>query len=543
MKTLHRLTPLAKALIIVVVVGAVAAVLWFTGMFDGLMDTRDNGNPVASYHNGNDWRQADAEALPVGSTAPGTLAAPVDYRPIRISLDEWVGWKNLLDANGGLRTQPGSIYYNMGLDIEFVIINDADHSSSALIAGSIDGAGYTINRYAFLYEQFVENGLTPVYIGTLYASTGGDGVIARNQFSSIESLYGQRIGVARFSEAMAFMDWLIAQSSLTTEQRATMRNDLVMFDSPDDAARAFFAGHLDAAVTWQPYLSQAQEAPGTHLLFCTTHATNLITGGLVFDYSFVQANEDMLVLMMQGAIEAKDMYLTELAVIRAAMPMFSLESDASIIEMAGDATLLTAREMRDSMQGIDQLLFAEMSDIWAYRGENASRDNAEIAFTNRIVSRLEVEAVDVFAAPPETVFTAEVREHVREQVEQRQDIASLLTMRADIRFEPNTAVILDDGSFDAIDNFVDTATLINGAIILIEGNVANTGGHDESTPFALQLSYERAREVARQMQLRGISPNRMVIVGNGIDSQIAPNNTEAGRILNRRTDVSFVILE
>ena len=541
MNLLHRLTPLAKTLIIVIIVGGVATGLWFAGMFDGLIDSNGSSSPSPSAYVSNTGSNT-------GTLASGVSvnSAAVDYRPIRISLDEWVGWKNLLDANGGLRTQPGSIYYNLGLNIEFVIINDADHSSSALIAGSIDGAGYTINRYAFLFEQFVENGLTPVYIGTLYASTGGDGVIARNQFSSIESLYGQRIGVARFSEAMALMDWLISQSSLTAEQRASMKENLVPFDSPDDAARAFFAGHLEAAVTWQPYLSQAQEAPGTHLLFCTTHATNLITGGLVFDYDFVQANEDLLVLLMQGAIDAKDMYLTELSVIRAAMPMFSLENDASIIEMAGDATLLNAREMAESMRGTDQLLFAEMSDIWAYRGEIASRQNADIAFTNRIVGRLEMEPVDIFATSAEPMFTENERVQVREQAEQRerrQEIMGLLTMRADIRFEPNTAIILDDESFTSIESFVDVATLINGSIILIEGNVANIAGHEDNTPFALQLSYERAREVARQMQLRGINPNRMVVVGNGIDSQIASNDTEAGRVLNRRTDVSFIIME
>ena len=543
MNLLHRLTPLAKTLIIVIIVGGVATGLWFAGMFDGLFDS--NGSPSSTSASPSAYVGNAGSNTGTLATGGGSAAA-VDYRPIRISLDEWVGWKNLLDANGGLRTQPGSIYYNLGLNIEFVIINDADHSSSALIAGSIDGAGYTINRYAFLFEQFVENGITPVYIGTLYASTGGDGVIARSQFTSIESLYGQRIGVARFSEAMALMDWLISQSSLTAEQRASMKDNLVPFDSPDDAARAFFAGHLEAAVTWQPYLSQAQEAPGTHLLFCTTHATNLITGGLVFDYDFVQANEDILVLLMQGAIDAKDMYLTELSVIRAAMPMFSLENDASIIEMAGDATLLNAREMAESMRGTDQLLFAEMSDIWAYRGERASRQNADAAFTNRIVGRLEMEPVDIFATSTEPMFTEDERVQVREQAEQRerrQEIMGLLTMRADIRFEPNTAIILDDESVTSIESFVDVATLINGSIILIEGNVANIAGYEDNTPFALQLSYERAREVARQMQLRGINPNRMVVVGNGIDSQIASNDTEAGRILNRRTDVSFIIME
>jgi outer membrane protein OmpA-like peptidoglycan-associated protein len=115
-------------------------------------------------------------------------------------------------------------------------------------------------------------------------------------------------------------------------------------------------------------------------------------------------------------------------------------------------------------------------------------------------------------------------------------------MRADILFEPNTAIMFQE-SIGEIEQFVATAQLINGAIILVEGNVANISNDDESTPFAIQLSEERAMEVARQMQLRGISPNRMVIVGRGIENQIASNDTEEGRVQNRRTDVSFVIME
>jgi len=537
MKIFDRLTPFAKVLLTCTVVGCVGGGLYFAGLFDDILPGSNDPTTTTQVSTTDPTNTDAIAANETGTGGTATVATTIDG-PIRISIDEWIGWSNLLVANQGIRTQPGSIYYNLGLDVEFVIINDADASSNALIMGHIHGAGYTINRYAFLYAQFVENGLSPRYIGTLYASTGGDGVIARQEFESIESLYGARIGVTRFSEAMVFMDWLIEQTSLTTEQKNRMRDNYVLFDDPGDAARAFFAGNLDAAVTWQPYLSQAQEMPGTHLLFCTTHATSLITGGLVFDYGFVQANEDALTRLMQGAIEAN--YLMDTNVIRASMPMFSLESDQSIYEMAEDATLLSARAMRDKMQGVDQLLFAEMSDIWAYRGERASRANADTAFTNRIVNRLEVEAAVV--AVSDVVITEEAREQVREQAVQQSDVASLLTMRADIRFEPNTAVILPE-SIPEIENFVGTATLINGAIILIEGNIANIAGHEENTAAGLQLSEERAREVARQMQFRGIDANRLVVVGNGIDRQISSNETEEGRMMNRRTDVSFVLVE
>ena len=531
---MDRLTPFAKILIIILIFSIVGAKLWgFTSEGyvvgeESAPNQRINQNTVTE--NQNDYQLAGV--IPISETPADT---------IRISLDEWVGWKPLIDANGGLRTQPGSINYNLGIDVEYVIINDATQSANSLVTGQISGAGYTINRYAFLYNQFVENGLTPVMTGTLYASSGGDGVIANTQFTSIESLYGKSVGVARFSEAMALFDWLIDQSSLTEAQRSTMKNNLVMFDTPDDAARAFFAGRLDAAITWQPYLSQAQSAADTHLLFSTQHATNLITGGIVFDYDFVQANEFALIKLKQGFILAYELYLTEFGPIREAMPMFSLESDIAIAEMAEDATILNYRAMIDSMSnGIDQLLFAEMSDIWASRGESASRENADNAFTDRIINRLEIEADAIFAPEPE--FTAEDREQVEEQVAAGNDTQALLTMRADILFEPNTAIMLQE-SISEIEQFVATAQLINGAIILVEGNVANISNDAESTPFAIQLSEERAREVAKQMQLRGISASRMVIVGRGIENQIASNDTEEGRVQNRRTDVSFVIME
>src|SRR6185437_14830512 len=76
---------------------------------------------------------------------------------INISIDEWIGWATVVNANGGLTTQKGSIYDKLGIKVNISVINDATQSSNALIKGKIDGAGYTVNRYAFLYPKFQEN--------------------------------------------------------------------------------------------------------------------------------------------------------------------------------------------------------------------------------------------------------------------------------------------------------------------------------------------------------------------------------------------------
>ncbi|MBQ6908163.1 MAG: hypothetical protein IJQ28_07275, partial [Clostridia bacterium] len=40
---------------------------------------------------------------------------------INLSLDEWIGWKSIIDANGGLSTQDGSIYDKLGIDVNISI--------------------------------------------------------------------------------------------------------------------------------------------------------------------------------------------------------------------------------------------------------------------------------------------------------------------------------------------------------------------------------------------------------------------------------------
>ena len=97
---------------------------------------------------------------PAGTTTTdraGKLGFSPD-NPVKIVFDEWIGYWGAMAANGGLTTTPDSQNAKRGIYVEYQIMNVAADSSNALITGDVVGAGYTVNRYAFLHPKFEEAG-------------------------------------------------------------------------------------------------------------------------------------------------------------------------------------------------------------------------------------------------------------------------------------------------------------------------------------------------------------------------------------------------
>lgn len=68
--------------------------------------------------------------------------------------------------------------------------------------------------------------------------------------------------------------------------------------------------------------------------------------------------------------------------------------------------------------------------------------------------------------------------------------------------------------------------------IELSGHTDNKG----SSEYNKKLSESRAKSVLDYLVKKGISPDRMTAVGYGFDRPMAPNETDAGRQLNRRTE-------
>lgn len=514
-----KLTPLAKILIVAIVILATIFGFYKTGIFtkakDQMLGAKDK---VASVFNKNDSDEEKYKKAEEIVKEDGT---------INLSLDEWIGYKSIIDANGGLRTAKGSIYDKLGLKVNISVINDATQSSNALIKGDLDGAGYTVNRFAFLYNKFNSNN-TPVKMGFITnQSTGGDGIIAKDGINSIEDLKGKVIGVPRFSESQVFTEWLLNKSNLSDADIKEIRSKMILFDTPDDCAKAFFAGELDAAATWQPYLSQATETAGAHLLFSTKDASNMILSGVVFRQDFIDNNRDTVSKLMEGALKARDLYVKDGKAMQGSFPMFATMSEKEITDQTADASLVSCKDNASFMikNGAAYTLFEEMSDMWKELGEDADRANAASAFDATIAKDL----TSKFTEDTETKVSISADD--KKKVE---NDSALLSQNLSINFEVGGAGINPD-SFTSLNEFANTAKLLNNTVIQIEGNTDSTGDYSQNK----QLSEDRARSIAKYLQAQGIDSSRFVIIGNGPDKPIADNNTEDGKAQNRRTDVYF----
>ena len=450
---------------------------------------------------------------------------------INLSLDEWVGWKPIIDANQGLTTQPGSIFDKLGLKVNINIINDADASSNALIKGDLNAAGYTLNRTAFLSNKFNEAGLDVVMPVFTNYSDGGDGIIALSKYNTIESLVDAKIGVPKFSEAQSLVIWFVNKSDLPDADKQKIIDNLILLDDAEQTGQAFFAGSLDVAATWQPYLSNAENSTNSHILFDTISSNKLIMDGILFRSDFAQAHPDVVSAFIDGIFQAEDMYETEFKYIRKVMPMFADSSDEDILSMCGDAGLMGYTENVNALENDCITVYADMCAIWESVGETVDRNLGATLFDTSYVKTL---SNNYSSLPQQSTF-----EITEEQKESIKDVAALLTKSATINFIPDTAKFLDNAEADAIlSEFVEMAKTLDGTIIQIEGNINS----NSNTEGGMKLSEERAKTVKNYFVANGIDPNRIIVVGNGNTKMVAdPNGPDAEQ--NRRTDIFFKTIE
>lgn len=448
-------------------------------------------------------------------------------------------WKSIIDANGGLSTQPGSIYNDLGIKVNISIINDATQSSNALIAGNLDAAGYTINRTAFLQNKFKEAGVETIMPFITNFSNGGDGIIAKSSINTVEDLVGAKIGVPQFSEAHTLVVWFVNNSNLSEEDKKSIIDNLVFFATPDDAAKAFFAGQIDVAATWEPYLTQAQNMSDAHIFFSTAVSSSLVMDGILFNKEFVTANPEVVTKFIEGALTASDKYTTDLETIKTVMPMFSTASNQDILDGCAGAKLTTYADNVSLLTGTAKDIYRDMCDIWTSIGEIADSTNVDSLFTIEYISKLESKFSSTQVTKSEAnTDTTKMDSLTVEEAE------AILSGTANVTFIKNTAKFDDtEAATRELDNFIKNAKILDGAIIVIEGNTDPNPTTDPEDTYNQQLSEQRAETVKQYFILNGIDPARIIAQGNGSSKPMYDNDTEEHRALNRRTDVSFKIIE
>lgn len=268
------------------------------------------------------------------------------------------------------------------------VINDPDQSSNALISSDLDAAGYTLNRVAFLSDKFNQSGTEIVFPVFTNYSSGGDGIIAKDGINNVTDLVGKKIGAPRFGESHAMLVWFVNNSDLSDKEKRNIIDNIILFESASDTGEAFYAGQLDVAATWQPYLSNALEQDGCHIMFSTANSKTLVMSGVIFRKDFAEENPALVTEFIDAVFEANEVPDNGYDYLRKVMPMFADSSDAEIEAQFVDAEMTGYAENKKMLSDTAPSMYATMCGIWESIGESTNRKAGLTMFDDSYVSRL-----------------------------------------------------------------------------------------------------------------------------------------------------------
>lgn len=107
-----------------------------------------------------------------------------------------------------------------------------------------------------------------------------------------------------------------------------------------------------------------------------------------------------------------------------------------------------------------------------------------------------------------------------------------VVMTSATAFDSNSATV-KVGFHPTLNKIADMVNKYGKTTITIEGHT-DSQGSDQTN---LTLSEKRAEAVAEYLQTRKVANQRLTAVGRGEKEPVADNNTEAGRIRNRRVEL------
>jgi NitT/TauT family transport system substrate-binding protein len=516
-----RLTSFSKFLITLLIVGG----LFFAGRY--FLNNTETGKEL----------QEKAKTEQSGSDASGS-GVP-DENTIGVGVVTWGGYAGGQYWNKGFKPNTDSRFFKEnGFKVDFKILDDPTASRNAWKNDEVHLLWATVDALPTEMPGLAD--YDPVVVFQADWSRGGDAIVVRRGIGSVSDLRGKQIAVAEMSPSHSFLIWLLSAAGMTV-------NDVkvVGVPSPIEAADAFKANNVDAAVVWSPFDEECvQKVPGARVLQSTRNASNIIADVFIAKRKWLENNRERVQQLYEGWMKGA----AEINRNPAAK-----QEAAQILADAFDGFTKD-----DALKAIDNVRLCTHGDNLNFFGLN--RGTYKGVTGEELYSRMTKEyrnagvlkGSDVVPGWSKAAFPGIAErsalsgnEHAAEGQKSFASISeseakgkeAVATKRVSISFRTGE-FLLDDNAKYIVDNeMVPIAKAFANSRIRVEGNTDNVG----SAAANIALSKKRAQAVVDYLVKEYNMPrNRFTVVGNGPDKPVADNGSEDGRRKNRRTDFELV---
>jgi len=547
-----QLTPLAKGLVSVIVIGVAASAAWNLGLKERFSKTKSAVTEKKAD------KGAKAVAPPADPNAP--LGSP--NNPLKVSLVSFHGYAPALLANGNsLTTRPDSIYAGKGLNLQFLIQDDIPTLSTIYESGAAHCAWRTSDFWAQEQPNLRNAGKDGKAVMIVDNTQGGDAIIARDPaIRSVEDLAGKTVALLQFTPSHGMLIDAIDNSSLTARKKESIKTVFINAEEGTAGVRAAYeSGNVDAAVLWDPDLALAQRnVKGSHVVYSTKTATNLIFDVMVCDSRILAKPDGQAVVQkfvdgwMDGVKAARSNPDNAVDALVQTEEFFKLLADKEgkpFVKSLFGNLVWTGLEDNARILGLAggtnhyERVYRRFDEIYRKAGALANPKSPVIApqdsFDYRFIKSLlgQDKGATKAAAKPQTTFSQ------AELTQATQQKSAIVTKPVTVGFSTGTASLTKRAQKTIDEEMVPFIENNGKAYFEVSGNTDSTGARSTN----MRLSGARAKAVVEYLASQWeFSRDRFKIKGNGPDLPLCNETNPASdglsleecRAMNRTTRIA-----
>lgn len=255
---------------------------------------------------------------------------------VAIGLSGWTGFAPLTLA------KEAGIFKKNGLDVTLRKIPQKDRHL-AIASGDVQCAATTVETWIV----WNANGVATTQIFQLDKSYGADGMVVKGNIAKIADLKGKTIAASAPGTAPYFtMAWMLKKNGLSPKDVKVVNLE------PQAAANAIIAGtaDLDAAMTYEPYLSAVRAKPEAGKIIATTLDYPMVMDTFGCTPKFLGDNPKAAKALADSYFEALEMIQRE--------PKKSFEIMGADVKQSGEQFEASQKYLRWQDRAANQKFFA-----------------------------------------------------------------------------------------------------------------------------------------------------------------------------------------
>lgn len=212
---------------------------------------------------------------------------------VTIGISGWTGFAPLTLA------KEAGIYKKLGLDVTLKKIPQKDRHL-AIASGDVQCAATTVETWIV----WNANGVATTQIFQLDKSYGADGMVVKPEIQKIADLRGKTVAASAPGTAPYFtLAWMLKKNGLS------LKDVKIVNLEPQAAANAMIAGNagIDAAMTYEPYLSAVRAKPEAGKIIATTLDYPMVMDTFGCTPKFLAENPKAAQALTDGYFQALEM--------------------------------------------------------------------------------------------------------------------------------------------------------------------------------------------------------------------------------------------